>query len=144
MRVVSKIDEQGFFLEDVLLDNDAPLPSSEHVESRPPQGFHKPKWDGTSWVEGKPEGEILEDLKVAQIQDFHNRAITDLEEALPEGRDELQAIHNATLIAVCERLGVPVDARMSAVDAVQRKAFAKKAQIEAAQSSEELEGISWT
>jgi hypothetical protein len=78
MRVVSKIDEQGFFVEDVLLADNAALPSSEYVESRPPQGFHKPKWDGTrepaAWVEGKAAAEIFLEAKASKEAELRDAA----------------------------------------------------------------------
>jgi hypothetical protein len=129
MRVAAKVDGEGLFLEDVLLAEGEQLPAS-CIEQRPPEGLHAPRWTGMEWVEGKPEAEIVGALKSAKIDHLHARAVDELANVLPEGRDELQAVHNATLIAICERLGIPVDARMSAVDAVQRKAFQNKADIE--------------
>ncbi len=74
---------------------------------------------------------------------MHDDAVNELTAILPHGRDKLQAIHNATLIAVCEALNILVDERMRRVDELQRKAFSKKAQVEAATSPTEVEAIEW-
>jgi hypothetical protein len=54
VRAVAKIDGNGLFLEDVLIEDSAPIPQG-CVPSRPPEGFHRPKWTGSAWVVGKPQ-----------------------------------------------------------------------------------------
>ena len=146
MRVASRVDTQGLFVEDVLLRDRDALPEG-CVESRPPEGLYAPRWNGTSWEEGRPASEIVEALKGAKVNEFAARAVEDLSATGlftgSHGRDELQAVHNATLIAICEALDIPVDERMRQVDQVQRKAFARKAEVEAAQNPEELEDVTW-
>jgi hypothetical protein len=73
MRSVSKVDAAGVFVTDVLLEDGQVLPSG-CVEERPPEGFHAPKWTGSTWEEGKPPGEILEDLKAAKVDEMAARA----------------------------------------------------------------------
>ena len=58
MRAVAKIDESGFYLEPVLIGDGAPLPTG-HAEITPFEGLHWPRWDGSGWVEGRPEAEIV-------------------------------------------------------------------------------------
>jgi hypothetical protein len=77
MRAVSKVDAQGNFLEDVLVEEDAPIPAG-CVSARPPEGFYSPKWTGSTWVEGKPEAEILEAARVTKIDSFAGKAVDDL------------------------------------------------------------------
>jgi hypothetical protein len=142
MRVVSKIDEQGFFVEDVLLADNAALPSSEHVESRPPQGFHRPKWDGTSWVEGKPEEEIVESKRAGKIAEIHSAAVEELSPLFTSehGKDELIFLLAAHIKSMA---GAQADPRLVKVEEVGQKALAKRDRVEAATSLEELEAIRW-
>lgn len=51
MKKVLKINSEGFFIEDVLIENNETLPNN-CIETICPQGFKKPKWDGKEWVEG--------------------------------------------------------------------------------------------
>ena len=62
-----KIDENGFFIEDVILEEQPMIEQNEemildpHYVSDPvPQGFYHPKWNGTTWVEGATQEEIDE------------------------------------------------------------------------------------
>lgn len=68
---VIAIDEEGYFLEDVvdemenlyetIIDGDGmeqSLLKKGLVDVESPQGLYKPKWTGTEWVEGKPLAEI--------------------------------------------------------------------------------------
>lgn len=57
MRKVLRIDSNGFFLEDVLLDDEEIIPSN-CVEIQCPDGFYKPKWTGSEWIEGLTKEEI--------------------------------------------------------------------------------------
>lgn len=57
MRKVLKIDVQGYFIEDVLIENEGSVPS-DCVDTVCQEGFYKPKWNGTEWVEGLTLGEI--------------------------------------------------------------------------------------
>ncbi len=52
--LVHKIDENGYFVEDVILKEGETIPNN-YIEIRPPQPCYKPRWDGTEWVEeGEP------------------------------------------------------------------------------------------
>jgi hypothetical protein len=65
MKLFRKIDEQGYFIEDVLFDSH-PIITVDEVEVLDPHyidtpcdgGFYKPKWNGSEWVEGKSQEEI--------------------------------------------------------------------------------------
>lgn len=61
MKKVLKIDDNGFFIEDVILENEEIIPD-DCVETECPQGFYKPRWDGAKWIEGLTQEEI-EELK---------------------------------------------------------------------------------
>jgi hypothetical protein len=64
---VSRIDKDGFYVEPVLLDDNLELfiVKDDLVGVQCPDGFHRPKWDGTEWVEGLSTDEILVPLKKA-------------------------------------------------------------------------------
>jgi hypothetical protein len=72
-RVVSKIDEGGFYVEDVLLEDGQALPES-CVEERPQEGFHAPRWAGSQWTEGKPSAEIFEEAKAQKEAELRDAA----------------------------------------------------------------------
>ena len=49
-----RVDENGYFVEDVILEEGEEIPS-DCVTERPPQPCWKPRWTGTEWVEeGEP------------------------------------------------------------------------------------------
>lgn len=57
MKQVFRIDHNGFYVEDVLLEDGQETPQ-DCREDRPPQGLYKPKYNGTDWVEGLSQTEI--------------------------------------------------------------------------------------
>jgi hypothetical protein len=57
MKKVIKIDASGLFVEDVLIADDAETPS-DCIDSVCPDGFYRPKWNGSQWVEGLTQAEI--------------------------------------------------------------------------------------
>jgi len=57
MRKVLRIDSNGFYIEDVILQDSKAIPS-DCIEIICPDGFYKPKWDGNTWVEGLTQAEI--------------------------------------------------------------------------------------
>jgi hypothetical protein len=130
----------------VLLRDDAPLPA-RCIESRPPEGFYSPQWSFASseWTEGKPEPEIVEDLKTQKISEFADRAITDLSPLFTEskGRDETMLLLAGHVLQICEALNVSVDPRLSQVVSTGEQALAKKEEVEQAATVEELEAIEW-
>jgi len=46
-----KINEQGFYTEDYIYEEGQEL-SSDIINTEISQGLFKPKWDGTTWIEG--------------------------------------------------------------------------------------------
>ena len=87
-----KIDENGLFIEDVILEehpmieqNGEMILDPYYVSEPVPQGFYHPKWNGTSWVEGLSEEEIDELTKPQP----HEPTI---EERLEETEELLQAV----------------------------------------------------
>ncbi len=63
MKKVLKINEDGFFIEDVVLEDEESIPEG-CIEVECPQGFYKPRWDGSMWIEGLTQEEIEELKKI--------------------------------------------------------------------------------
>jgi hypothetical protein len=143
-RLVAKVDTQGYFLEDVLLEDGAPLPAS-CIESRPPAGFHSPRWAVSEWVEGKPEAEIVEDLKAQKIDAFARLAVDDLRPYVTgeHGDREMLFVVAKHVKALFDAQGMPADPRLTALIETGDKAMSKLEEVEAAATVEELEGIEW-
>ena len=55
---VMRIDAEGFFIEDVLLEDGQEVSADCIADSTGIEGLHLPKWDGEKWAEGKPQSEI--------------------------------------------------------------------------------------
>lgn len=84
-----KIDDNGFYVEPVFLNDNETVPSNCIMPYAPEQRFYKPKWNGLQWVEGLSQQEIdsinnnqpkplptLEELKTNQ--DLIQKALDDL------------------------------------------------------------------
>lgn len=56
---VYRIDDNGMFLEDVILHEGVEVPP-DCIEIAPLQGLFKPKWTGEEWVEGATAEYITE------------------------------------------------------------------------------------
>lgn len=54
---VYRIDEEGYFVEPVLVPDEDSIPE-DCVAEFPTYGLFKPKWDGEKWIEGLSEEEI--------------------------------------------------------------------------------------
>ena len=57
MYKVIKVDSEGLYVEDVLLENLENLEANLIAEPCA-EGFHLPKWNGAEWVEGRTEEEL--------------------------------------------------------------------------------------
>lgn len=136
MRVASKIDAQGFFGGDVLLEDAQKLPAG-CVESRPPEGYHRPRWTGSAWTEGKAGAEVLavaKDSKKRQLE----QAFAD-ETAASFGGGAAWAGVMVGALATDAR-----DARITALKARVVKLRDKLAAVEGATTIAEVETITWT
>lgn len=71
-RLYRKIDENGYFVEDVFfyIDTDGELPDN-YIEAKIAEPFVKPKWNGSEWVEGGG----LDALKEIKKQEIEQKAI---------------------------------------------------------------------
>lgn len=59
LRQVYKIDHQGYFIADILIQGDDES-DFKYVDIRPPQGLYRAKWAGTEWIEDMSQEEIDE------------------------------------------------------------------------------------
>jgi hypothetical protein len=57
MKKVLRINENGLFVEDVILEDEETTPE-DCIETYCPGGFFWPKWNGSKWIEGKTVAEI--------------------------------------------------------------------------------------
>ena len=144
MKVVSQVSVEGYFVEDVLVPDGKPLPEG-CIESRPPEGLHLPRWNGSAWEEGKPTSELVEARKPQKIAEMHAAALDELSPLFTDqrGNDELALVLAAHVKRICEALGVEADPRLSEVERVGEKALAKRDEIEAATTPEEVEAVEW-
>lgn len=83
VKKVLKIDNNGFFVEDVILKDSEEI-LVDYIQTECPDGFYKPKWNGTEWVEGLTQEEIeefknkprelseIEQLKIIQAEQFES------------------------------------------------------------------------
>lgn len=98
MRKVIRIDEQGLFLEDVILQDHEPAPEY-CVEVEVPEGLYLPRFVNGQWVEG---------LTPEEIEDIVNQPIPPNEiDVLGEKIVELE-LTNLDLQAQNEMLGEQV------------------------------------
>lgn len=146
MRVVSKVDGTGAFVEDVILEDDAELPGG-CIESRPSEGMYAPKWDGAAWVEGDPQSEA-ERLSLAREQKIDEFAALAIEELEPHftgthGRDETLFLLAGHVVQICQALGIAVDPRLGAVTQTGQKTMTKKGEVEAATTPEAVQSVAW-
>jgi hypothetical protein len=80
-----KIDENGFFVEDVILDNNNNLTGDINLVFTPVPntGFMKPKWDFDNdvWIEGESQEAIIKNKKddlLIKIKEYFKVKINDL------------------------------------------------------------------
>lgn len=66
MKKVIRIDANSLFLEDVLLEDRVAIPS-DCIEIPCRNGFYKPEWNGTEWVEGATQ-EYIDSVTKLQLQ----------------------------------------------------------------------------
>lgn len=73
---VYEINEEGYFVRDVLIREDEEVPEN-YIETLLPQGMFSPKWEGGQWVHGITEEEIdklygrdLESLRISKMQEL--------------------------------------------------------------------------
>lgn len=88
-----KIDENGFIIDNYLIDGDTPIPNGSITVQLPqPLPFYRTRWNGEEWVEGETEEEKAEREALATLEalkptleqleqaDFEIKSITLLKE----------------------------------------------------------------
>lgn len=73
MKLYRKIDKQGYFIEDVLLQDNEEI-TEDLIETECPQGLYLPKWNGTEWIEGgtAPEHEPPKPTAEERLDELEN------------------------------------------------------------------------
>lgn len=79
---VYRIDEEGYFVEPVLVPDEKSIPE-DCVTEFPSYGLFKPKWDGGRWVEGLSEEEIK-----AILEESNKPRPPTIEEQIQQLREE--------------------------------------------------------
>lgn len=87
MKLYRRIDDEDYFIEDVLLEEIPYVYDEEfnkiydthYIETQVPEGLYLPKWNGTEWIEGMTVEEIeeIKNTPVDQPLDLRNRADID-------------------------------------------------------------------
>lgn len=74
-----RIDKDGFFIEDIEVKADQ-TNTKEIIVTHCENGFYKPKWNGTKWVEGLSQAE-LDEIEYHQYLDSLKPKDEDLKNA---------------------------------------------------------------
>ncbi len=90
MIVCAKIDDDGYFIEDIIIHKGEEIPLN-CIKNRPNTkevGFYKAKWDGANWIEGMTQiekDELNNQPKVLTENEMIMLAIADLAEIVLGG-----------------------------------------------------------
>ncbi len=106
-------------------------------------------WLSAATPEPTPEQLAAAELpvvKAKKISEFAAHAIDDLSPLFTDGagRDETALLIASHVLKICQALGITPDPRLSQVVSTGEKALQKKAEVEAATTPAEVEGITWT
>jgi hypothetical protein len=73
-RKIMMIDTNGYFVEEKIQDSFYTLQENELDASvvGTPVGLHAPKWDGTEWVEGKSDIELLTMAQQSKLNELYS------------------------------------------------------------------------
>jgi hypothetical protein len=137
VKVVSRVDAAGLYMEDVVLTDSAALPP-DHVEDRPSPGFHRPKWSGSEWVEGMAASEILASAKAAKRSELASAFVEACTNLYPEV-DPTYAIW----LAVPEYVENPRGTRPQAIKANIARLQDRLGKVNAATTVAEVGVIVW-
>ena len=84
-----KVDENGLFVEDVILDeqpmieqNEESIPDPCYITEPVSHGLYNPKWNGSEWVEGLSDIEIYEITKTLTQEPTVEERLAQTEELL--------------------------------------------------------------
>lgn len=76
MKFYRKINDNGLFLEDVIVEliptDEKGTPDPHYIVEPVPPGFYWPKWNGTEWIEGgetpEPQPVVPTEVEILQAQ----------------------------------------------------------------------------
>lgn len=72
MKQVFRIDQYGFYIESVIINDNESTPP-DCVDVFPTYGLYKPKWNGTDWIEGETTDNILAALKESKLVELDEK-----------------------------------------------------------------------
>lgn len=84
MKIGHTIDSNGFYTGDVLSDSE----ETPDVAVFCPDGFYKPKWNGSAWVEGITAQEIHDILNRPVVETADQKEIDQLRAQLSQQNDQ--------------------------------------------------------
>lgn len=137
MRVVAKVDSNGLFIGDVLLEDNAPTPR-DAVETRPREGFRRPRYDGTAWTEGMATAEILTVVKSAKRAELAQAFVAANTVLYPEVSEEF-----AIWLAVPEYAASPNGARPTAIRSNILRFQDRRSKVDAATTEAGVLAVIW-
>lgn len=137
MRVVARIGAQGYFSADVLVGDDEQAPP-DTVETRPAAGFHRPRWDGTAWIEGMASADLLAAAKARKRSEIAQAFVEACTVLYPEIQDVF-----AIWLAVPEYAASPNGERPRAIRANIARLQDRLGAVAATATVEEVRGIVW-
>ena len=85
MKKAIRIDGDGLFIEDVLLNDIEDLPN-DCITIQCENGFYTPKWDGEKWIEGKSQSEIDQINNDVLLIDIRQRRETECFSVVNRGK----------------------------------------------------------
>lgn len=85
-RQVYKYDSSGFYVEPLLIGQYDLLPPN-CVETAPTSDLYKAKWNGSDWLEGATDAELLINAKAAKIGELNNAFVSALYQGFDSAAD---------------------------------------------------------
>lgn len=92
MRRVYQIDTSGKYLTDVIL-NDSETTPSDCIDVSPPQGLYILKWNGSQWVEGMSDVDLLNMFKSQKIAELKQSFGSTLFQGFTSTADETSRVY---------------------------------------------------
>jgi hypothetical protein len=93
MKQVFKIDDQGFYIEPVIVKDDEEL-EENLIETPIPEGFYRPRWNGNEWVEG------LTNEEIEQLKQQHQPQLSEVDLLKQENEELKQRLEAAELAII--------------------------------------------
>lgn len=139
MKAVARIDGQGMFVEDVIVEDVVAEALPEGcIESRPQEGFHAPKWTGSAWTEGVATSELLSGAKDAKRSELARAFVAANTALYPELEPQF-----AIWLAVPEYATTPNGQRPQAIRENIARLREKLAAVESAPTVERVKAVAW-